>query len=90
MPMAAGLSAELGKSGGNSTAFLMRHTASSGSTSRPVQERGTYGKFARQFALPIEVEMTDVQAEFKDGVLNVHLPKTAAAAKPKAFEVKVA
>jgi HSP20 family molecular chaperone IbpA len=30
-----------------------------------------------------------MEAEFKDGVLNVHLPKTAVA-KPKAIEVKVA
>jgi HSP20 family protein len=49
----------------------------------------SYGKFVRQFALPNEVEMTNVQADYKDGVLNVHLPKTAAA-KPKAVEVKVA
>jgi HSP20 family protein len=47
-----------------------------------------YGKFVRQFALPAEVEAAKIQAEFKDGVLNVHLPKTAAA-KPKAIEVKV-
>jgi HSP20 family protein len=47
-----------------------------------------YGKFVRQFALPAEVEAARIQAEFKDGVLNVHLPKTAAA-KPKAIEVKV-
>jgi len=30
-----------------------------------------------------------VQAEFKNGVLNVHLPKTAKAI-PKAIDVKVA
>ena len=49
----------------------------------------SYGKFVRQFALPTEVEATKVQAEYKDGMLNVHLPKTAAA-KPKTVEVKVA
>ena len=49
----------------------------------------SYGKFVRQFALPTEVDATKVQAEYKDGVLNVHLPKTAAA-KPKSIEVKVA
>ena len=48
-----------------------------------------YGKFVRQFALPPEVEATTVQAEFKDGMLNVHLPKTVEV-KPKAIEVKVA
>ena len=49
----------------------------------------SYGKFVRQFALPTEVEAAEVQAEYKDGVLNVHLPK-AAAAKPTAVTVKVA
>jgi HSP20 family protein len=48
-----------------------------------------YGKFVRQFALPKEVEASRVQADFKDGMLNVHLPKSAAA-KPTTVEVKVA
>ena len=49
----------------------------------------SYGKFVRQFALPAEVDGAKVQAEYKDGVLNVHLPKTAVA-KPTAVNVKVA
>jgi len=49
----------------------------------------SYGKFVRQFTLPTEVESTKIAAEFKDGMLNVHMPKTAEA-KPKAIEVKVA
>jgi HSP20 family protein len=48
-----------------------------------------FGKFVRRFALPTEIDGTKVHAEFKDGVLNVRLPKTAIA-KPKAIEVKVA
>lgn len=48
-----------------------------------------YGKFVRRFALPIEIDATKVQAEFKNGVLNVHLPKTAKAVA-KAIDVKVA
>ncbi len=48
-----------------------------------------YGKFVRRFVLPTDVDAPNVKAEFKDGVLNVHLPK-AASAKPKAIEVKVA
>ena len=48
-----------------------------------------YGTFVRQFALPTEVDAAKVQAEYKDGMLSVHLPKTAAA-KPKTVEVKVA
>ena len=48
-----------------------------------------YGKFIRRFVLPTEIDPAKVAAEFKEGVLNVHLPKTAVAA-PKAIEVKVA
>ena len=47
-----------------------------------------YGRFLRRFALPTEVDASKVQAEFKNGVLNVHLPKSATP-KPKAIEVKV-
>ena len=49
----------------------------------------TYGEFVRRLVLPTEVDGTNVVADFKDGVLTVHLPKTAAA-KPQAIEVKVA
>jgi HSP20 family protein len=48
-----------------------------------------YGKFVRRFALPTEVDAANLSAEFKDGVLNVHLPKTAVT-KPKAITVNVA
>jgi HSP20 family protein len=47
-----------------------------------------YGKFLRRFVMPSEVDASKVQAEFKNGVLNVHLPKSATA-KPKAIDVKV-
>jgi HSP20 family protein len=47
-----------------------------------------YGHFERRLALPSEVDDQKVAAEFKDGVLQVHLPKSASA-KPKAIEVKV-
>jgi HSP20 family protein len=49
----------------------------------------SYGTFVRQFALPTGVDATKIEAEFKEGMLNVHLPKTEVA-KPKAVEVKVA
>jgi HSP20 family protein len=48
-----------------------------------------YGSFVRRFVLPSEVDAAAVQAEFKDGVLVVRLPKTSSA-KSKAVEVKVA
>jgi HSP20 family protein len=43
----------------------------------------------RSFTLPEAVDDSAVKAEFKDGVLNLHLPKTEKV-KPKAIEVKVA
>ena len=51
-------------------------------------ERG-YGSFARSFTLPDVADADKVTAEFKDGVLRVHLPKTAKA-KARHIDVKVA
>jgi len=48
-----------------------------------------YGSFLRTFALPEHASPAAVTAEFKDGVLTVHLPKTEKA-KPQQIEVKVA
>jgi len=47
-----------------------------------------YGRFARSFSLPADVDERVIHAESKDGVLTVHLPK-AAVEKPKAIEIKV-
>ncbi|HXT68765.1 MAG TPA: Hsp20/alpha crystallin family protein [Vicinamibacterales bacterium] len=49
----------------------------------------SYGKFVRRMTVPTNVDQQKVAAEFKDGVLNVHLPK-APVSKPKAVDVKVA
>jgi HSP20 family protein len=49
----------------------------------------SYGNFLRSFTLPDAADGAKVAAEFKDGVLKVHLPKSEKA-KPKAVEVKVA
>ena len=48
----------------------------------------SYGNFLRSFALPDGADGSKVNAEFKDGVLKVHLPKSEKA-KPKAVEVKL-
>jgi HSP20 family protein len=48
-----------------------------------------YGQFVRRFVVPAGVDDTKVAAEFKDGVLNVRLPKSETA-KPKSVDVKVA
>ncbi|WP_447974715.1 Hsp20/alpha crystallin family protein [Nitrospira sp. Kam-Ns4a] len=47
-----------------------------------------YGAFARTVALPCEIKPEAVKASFKDGVLEVRLPKTEAA-KKKAITVKI-
>jgi HSP20 family protein len=33
------------------------------------------GKFLRTFSVPVSVDQNDIKAEYKDGVLQVHLPK---------------
>jgi len=48
-----------------------------------------YGSFERSFVVPDDADADKVNAEFKDGVLRVHLPKSEKA-KPKHIEVKVA
>lgn len=47
-----------------------------------------YGSFGRSFSLPNDVNPAKVTAEFKDGVLTVHLMKDEKA-KPQQVEVKV-
>ena len=48
----------------------------------------TYGRFERRIALPAEVEAEKANATFKNGVLEVTLPKRAEA-KPKAHTISV-
>ena len=48
----------------------------------------SYGSFLRSFTLPEDANGAKVSAEFKDGVLKVHLPKSPVA-KSNAIEVKV-
>jgi len=48
-----------------------------------------YGSFGRSFSLPDDASPAKVSAEFKDGVLTVHLAKDEKA-KPQHIEVKVA
>ena len=48
----------------------------------------SYGSFMRSFTLPEGTTGDKVSAEFKDGVLKVHLPKSEEA-KPKSIDVKV-
>lgn len=48
----------------------------------------SYGSFMRSFRVPDDADESAVKAEFKDGVLNVTLTKSAKA-KPKAINVSV-
>jgi HSP20 family protein len=47
-----------------------------------------YGSFMRSFTLPEDADGSRVAAEYKDGILRVHVPKSEKA-KPKSIEVKV-
>jgi len=49
----------------------------------------TYGRFVRRLTVPSDVAQGEVVADFKDGVLNVRLPKSPAA-KSRTIDVKVA
>jgi len=51
----------------------------------------SFGAFERSFALPDEVDADRIQANFKNGVLTVTLPKKPEAVKPeKKIEIKPA
>ena len=48
----------------------------------------TYGSFQRTFTVPSGVKADSIDASYKDGILNIALPK-AEEAKPKQIDVKV-
>jgi HSP20 family protein len=48
----------------------------------------SFGAFCRSFTLPSEVQEDKVQATFKDGVLDLKLPK-AESAKGKSIKIEV-
>ncbi len=48
-----------------------------------------YGTFTRTFSLPTTVDAAQVTATYKDGVLEVSIPKVETA-KPKKIEIKAA
>jgi len=47
-----------------------------------------YGSFSRSFTLPEDADASKIAADFKNGVLTVHLPKSQRA-KPKSIEVTI-
>jgi len=48
----------------------------------------SFGRFERTFTIPEDADASRIAADFKEGVLKVHLPKSAQA-KPKPIEVKI-
>ena len=48
-----------------------------------------YGSFTRSFALPDNADPNQVNAQYRDGVLNVNVGKSEKA-KPRAIDIKVA
>ena len=49
----------------------------------------SYGSFSRTFTLPAEVQTDKVKTQFKDGILEIRIPKTDEAVK-KEKKVKIA
>ena len=47
-----------------------------------------YGSFSRSFTLPENADEAKIEASFKDGVLNLQIPKLAER-KPKGIDVKI-
>ncbi len=47
-----------------------------------------FGSFNRTFVVPTDADPEEVTAEFTDGLLQIHLPKSEQA-KPRSIEVKV-
>lgn len=48
-----------------------------------------YGSFSRSFALPDNVDAKGIQAESKDGVLRIRIPKTKPTEPEKAIAIEI-
>jgi HSP20 family protein len=49
-----------------------------------------YGKFERSMPLPVAVQADKVKATYRDGVLEIRLPKKVEEVKPKEIKIDVA
>ena len=47
-----------------------------------------YGLFSRSFTLPEKVDVSNIEAEFKDGILEVAIPKLKVDTSSKKIEIK--
>jgi len=49
----------------------------------------SYGSFERSMALPEGVKAEDIKADYRDGILEVHVPKALESAKPKTHKIAI-
>jgi HSP20 family protein len=59
----------------------LKREREAGQGERVLHSERVYGKVARSFSLPQELDETKAEARFRDGVLELTLPKKAAAAR---------
>ncbi len=52
------------------------------------REARTYGEFTRSLVLPAEVDESNIEANFKDGVLKIKMPKLITKSTGKIIEIK--
>jgi len=57
-------------------------------TAHYVSRMGGYGKFTVSYTVPVAIDEKKVKAVYRNGILQIHLPK-AEAAKPKVVQVQV-
>jgi HSP20 family protein len=74
---------------GNLTLSGERKREEESSNGKVFRVERCYGTFSRSFALPTTVDSAKISANYKDGVLEVVLPK-AEEAKPKKVEIRAA
>ncbi len=55
---------------------------------RWIRRERAYGEFLRRFQLPEEVETEKIEAKFKNGILEIHLP-IRQSSKPKEIRIEV-
>ena len=73
--------------GRNLTISGERKIASEGENVRYHRRERDEGKFSRAIALPSDIQIGKVEAEYVDGILSIKIPK-AEAAKPKQIAVR--
>jgi len=49
----------------------------------------SFGRFERSLALPEGVDPSEIRAEFRDGMLEVHIPRALEAAKPQTTKIAI-